>query len=78
MVELNNTVNGIPAQINGLDAAVAGYLGVDGTVLQGKNTIISPYIGGGYLAITSTLSGNSSKVVIDPSNYQNLTNPQIF
>jgi hypothetical protein len=62
------------SNIGDLDSAVAGYLGVGGTVLQGANTIISPYIGGGYLNIAS---GNT-KVIIDPANKQNLTKAQIF
>jgi hypothetical protein len=60
--------------IKDLDGAVAGYLGVGGTVLQGANTIISPYIGGGYLNIAS---GNA-KVIIDPANKQELAKPIIF
>jgi hypothetical protein len=61
---LNDTTSATDGTVNDLDAAVAGYLGVGGTVLQGANTTISPYIGGGYLNITS----DTTRVIIDPHN----------
>jgi HPt (histidine-containing phosphotransfer) domain-containing protein len=47
-----------------MDGSVAQYLGAGGGTLTGKNYVISPYISGGYLNITST----SSRVIIDPHN----------
>ena len=50
-----------------LDTAVGTYLGWDGKTIIDSKYVISPYIGGGYLNITtSTESG--PKVIIDPNN----------
>lgn len=50
--------------ISTLDSKVAKHLSGGKTTVLGSNYVISPYIGGGYLNITS---GNK-KVIIDPQN----------
>lgn len=50
---------------NDMDASVAHYLGLGAGTLVGDSYVISPYIGGGYLAIVNEQNG--AKVVIDPA-----------
>ncbi len=54
----------IPKKITELDQQVARYLTNGGSTSIGEDYMISPYIGGGYLNITS----GDNQVVIDPSN----------
>lgn len=54
------------SKVSELDTAVGNYLGLGGGALVGDTYIVSPYIGGGYLNITS--DDNSSRVIIDPNN----------
>lgn len=53
-------------KIDELDAAVAKHLGIGGGTVINEDSVISPYIGGGYLNITNI--DNNSRVVIDPNN----------
>lgn len=57
----------IEDKVSQLDQKVAQYLTQGGSTSLGENYMISPYIGGGYLNITS---GNK-QVVIDPSKSGN-------
>ena len=54
------------SKVSELDTAVGNYLGLGGSTLIGGSYVISPYIAGGYLNITS--ASNNSKVIIDPNN----------
>ena len=55
------------SEIYALDTQVGNYLGLGGGTLEGSNYLISPYIGGGYLNITST-DESGKRVIIDPNN----------
>jgi len=50
-----------------LDEKVSDYLGWDGKTIIDDKYVISPYLGGGYLNITST-DGSGKRVIIDPNN----------
>ena len=64
----------ITGKINALNANVKEWLGLGAGTMLDKDKVISPYIGGGYLNITST--DNGARVVIDPNNISD--NPAIF
>lgn len=55
------------SKVSALDAAAAKYLGLGGTTIIKDGSVISPYIGGGYLNIT----GSKYRVIIDPQNKTN-------
>ncbi len=57
----------IEDKVSQLDQKVAQYLTQGGSTSLGENYMISPYIGGGYLNITS----GDKQVVIDPSKSGN-------
>ena len=77
--QANDTANAAKqyaeSEVSKLDSAVKNYLGLN-EVLQGPNFIVSPYIGGGYLNITSTT--DKAKVIIDPNNLTNQTKRKLF
>lgn len=52
------------SKVKELDDKVTDYLGWDGTTIIDDKYVISPYIGGGYLNITS----DNKRVIIDPKN----------
>ena len=53
-------------------------LGIDSTTTIDSKSIISPKIGGGYLAILKNINGKSTGVVIDPLGGYDNTNQPIF
>jgi hypothetical protein len=64
-----------------MDGTVAQYLGAGGGTLTGTNYVISPYIAGGYLNISSSKTNNKTRVIIDPNNLTgegSANNPKVF
>lgn len=63
---LSSSLENIQKGVDELDSSVAEHLGISGGTIIGSDTVISPYIGGGYLNITD--SSNKMRVLIDPNN----------
>jgi hypothetical protein len=58
----------IQTDVNAASEELQKYLTAGGSTALGEDYVISPYIGGGYLNISSTQTGDQSKVIINPSN----------
>lgn len=55
------------SEVKKLDDSVSDYLGLGGTTIVSDQYMISPYLGGGYLNISS----DNKRVIIDPKNLGN-------
>ena len=65
---VNNNAK-VNSALNTVNSVVSNYLNAGNDTTISKDYVISPYIGGGYLYITKSISGKENSVKIDPMGF---------